>query len=162
MFYFERGQVVLFLGEALNAKTSEIMYSKQFPTESFGLILYRFLNTGGQALFCLQGIYPINIEICAAQAIILQITQSLFHNTFKNILDISVFLEYFICRGDGPYSTSKGRNSLFLINKLSHKFLFDGIKGGKICEVNPVHIYFYNQVIAPENPGNRFYSSFLS
>jgi hypothetical protein len=113
-----RGQVVFYLGDAWNAETSEIMYSKEFPTESLGLFSYGLLKivlnfVPIQNILIRRGTSPISstrhlsskiIEIRAPRAIMHQIARSLFHNTLKNILDISVSSEYFISTGDSPIS----------------------------------------------------------
>ena len=102
------------------------MYSKQFPTESLGLFFYGLLKivlnfVPIQNILNRRGTSPIPptrhlfysaykalvlkiIEIRAPRAIMHQIARSLFHNTLKNILNISVSLEYFISTGDSPIS----------------------------------------------------------
>ena len=155
------------------------MYSKQFPTESLGLFLYGLLKivlnfVPVQNILIRRGTSPISstrhlsskiIEIRAPRAIMHQIARSLFHNTFKNILDISVSLEYFICTGDGRYFTSTGRNGPIWAIGFHITFSLMGSKEARFAKLITVKSIFRNwgslrKAQARDIPA--FYSAFLS
>ena len=95
----------------------------------------------------------------------LQIARSLFHNTVKNILDISVSLEYFICTGDGYYSAPKVEIALFWTINFHMSFSLMGSKEARFAKLIHAQSIFRNWW-SFQKPRARdipaFYSAFLS
>ena len=99
-----------------------------------------FQNNGGQPLFLCK--HP-NIGFWADWSILHQITRSLFVRAHKNILNLSVYLEYFIPPRDSPIFASKAVLSLCGYKTLKQVGFCDPIKEGGRSGVTGIVIYFY-------------------